>query len=68
MGDLIESGAFKSLDVQYTIINEAGASIYSCSEEARQEFPDLDPNVISAGAKLLFKKTSVVISSVYIYL
>ena len=27
---------------------ETGASIYSCSPEAKVEFPSLDPNVISA--------------------
>lgn len=37
------------LDVRYTIVNESGASIYSCSDEARKEFADLDPNIISAG-------------------
>jgi len=29
-------------DVRYMITNEAGASVYSASAEARQEFPDLD--------------------------
>jgi len=28
--------------VMYTIVNEAGASVYSASELARQEFPDLE--------------------------
>ncbi|MDQ7066201.1 MAG: Tex family protein, partial [candidate division KSB1 bacterium] len=28
--------------VQYTIVNEAGASVYSASPLAREEFPDLD--------------------------
>ncbi len=30
-----------NLDVQYTIVSEAGASVYSASELARAEFPDL---------------------------
>ncbi|MBM7623881.1 Tex family protein [Sporohalobacter salinus] len=30
------------LDVQYVIVNEAGASIYSASEVAQNEFPNLD--------------------------
>ena len=30
------------LDVKYTIVDEAGASVYSASETAREEFPDLD--------------------------
>lgn len=29
-------------------MSEQGASIYSCSPEAKQEFPKLDPNLISA--------------------
>ncbi|MFR7698407.1 MAG: RNA-binding transcriptional accessory protein, partial [Lacticaseibacillus paracasei] len=28
-------------DVFYVIVNEAGASVYSASQEARDEFPDL---------------------------
>lgn len=30
-----------NLPVSYVIVNEAGASVYSASEEARREFPDL---------------------------
>ena len=30
-----------SLDVKYTLVSEAGASVYSASENARSEFPDL---------------------------
>ncbi|XP_034186652.2 S1 RNA-binding domain-containing protein 1 [Osmia lignaria lignaria] len=45
---LIKSKAFGSLDVLYTIVDETGASIYSCNAEAKSEFPDLDTNVISA--------------------
>ncbi|XP_051163187.1 S1 RNA-binding domain-containing protein 1 isoform X2 [Leptopilina boulardi] len=48
LSDLIKSKAFGHLEVSFTIINEAGASIYSCSEEAKKEFPDMDPNLISA--------------------
>lgn len=33
---------------KYSIINERGASIYSCSDEATTEFPKLDPNLRSA--------------------
>ncbi len=32
----------KGLDVEYTIVNEAGASVYSASKMAQKEFPDLD--------------------------
>lgn len=45
---LIQSKMFGSLDVTYTIVDEAGASIYSCNSEAKSEFPDLDPNLVSA--------------------
>lgn len=32
----------EALDVKYTIVSEAGASVYSASKLARDEFPDLD--------------------------
>ena len=50
LANLIKSKTFAPLNVSYTIINEAGASIYSCSEEAKKEFPNLDPNLISAAS------------------
>ncbi|HML36410.1 MAG TPA: Tex-like N-terminal domain-containing protein, partial [Bacillota bacterium] len=31
-----------NLDVSYTIVNEAGASVYSASKVATEEYPDLD--------------------------
>lgn len=48
LSKLIEDKAFEPVDVSYTIVDESGASIYSCSSEAKSEFPDLDPNIISA--------------------
>lgn len=42
-------------DLQYTIVNEAGASIYSASPIAREEFPDYDATIrgtISIGRRL----------------
>ena len=36
------------LELVYTIVNEAGASVYSASEEARREFPGLDVSERSA--------------------
>jgi uncharacterized protein len=56
-----ETEAFvKNLDlgnqVQIVMVNESGASIYSASEVARQEFPDLDLTVrgsISIGRRLM---------------
>src|SRR5699024_6953757 len=38
----------KNLDVQYIIVNEAGASVYSASELAREEFPNLEVEERSA--------------------
>ena len=35
-------------DFKYIIVNEAGASVYSASEEAIREFPDLDVSVRGA--------------------
>ncbi|MBN2153306.1 MAG: RNA-binding transcriptional accessory protein [Candidatus Lokiarchaeota archaeon] len=34
--------------IEYTIVSEAGASVYSASDIAREEFPDLDVNIRSA--------------------
>ncbi len=34
--------------IEYTIVNESGASVYSASDIAREEFPDLDVNIRSA--------------------
>ncbi|RZF41438.1 hypothetical protein LSTR_LSTR000152 [Laodelphax striatellus] len=48
LSHLISIGWFKPIDVKYTIVDETGASIYSCSPEAAKEFPDMDPNLISA--------------------
>lgn len=42
-------------DLQYTIVNEAGASIYSTSTVAREEFPNFDATIrgtISIGRRL----------------
>ena len=47
---------FKETNVQVFSVNEAGASIYSASEIARDEFPDLDLTVrgaISIGRRLI---------------
>ncbi|MEJ8778898.1 Tex family protein [Pseudogracilibacillus sp. ICA-222130] len=37
-----------NLDIPYIIVNEAGASVYSASELAREEFPDLEVEERSA--------------------
>ena len=44
----VKSGTFHPHKVQYVIVDERGASIYSCTEIARKEFPKLDTNLISA--------------------
>ncbi|MDG1476137.1 MAG: Tex family protein [Vicingaceae bacterium] len=49
-------GLFKGIDIQVFSVNEAGASIYSASEIARDEFPDIDLTVrgaISIGRRLI---------------
>ncbi len=38
------------LDIPYIIVNEAGASVYSASELAREEFPDLEVEERSAAS------------------
>lgn len=35
-------------DIKRLVVNEAGASVYSADEIAREEFPDLDPTIRSA--------------------
>ncbi|WP_339217120.1 Tex family protein [Ornithinibacillus sp. FSL M8-0202] len=39
-----------NLDIPYIIVNEAGASVYSASELAREEFPDLQVEERSAAS------------------
>ena len=42
-------------DVRYTVVDESGASVYSASDIAREEFPDLDLTIrgaISMGRRL----------------
>lgn len=53
--NLIRRIHFKE-DVQVFVVNEAGASIYSASPEAREEFPDYDVTVrgaVSIGRRLM---------------
>ena len=45
-----------NLDVEYAIVSEAGASVWSAQEEARKEFPDLqveERSAVSIGRRLL---------------
>ncbi|XP_057313558.1 S1 RNA-binding domain-containing protein 1-like isoform X1 [Hydractinia symbiolongicarpus] len=48
ISDMIKDGCFTPLNVSYSIVDESGASIYSVTKEAKIEFPELDPNLISA--------------------
>ena len=51
VAELIKGG----MDVEYTIVSEAGASVYSASKLARREFPDLDVSIrgaISIGRRI----------------
>ncbi len=44
--DVIKENSLK--DVKRLVVNEAGASVYSTMDIAREEFPDLDPTIRSA--------------------
>ena len=46
VGDLLK--AHRDLQVQKVMVNEAGASVYSASEFAAKEFPDLDVTIRGA--------------------
>ena len=46
VGDVLKS--HKDLNVQKVMVNEAGASVYSASEFAAKEFPDLDVTIRGA--------------------
>ena len=46
--EAIVADIIKDLDVQYVIVNEAGASVYSASELATEEFPDYNVGERSA--------------------
>lgn len=47
VADVIQNN---ELDIPYIIVNEAGASVYSASELAREEFPDLQVEERSAAS------------------
>ncbi|MBU2040080.1 MAG: RNA-binding transcriptional accessory protein [Gammaproteobacteria bacterium] len=46
VGDMLKK--FKATQVQKVMVNEAGASVYSASELAAKEFPDLDVTIRGA--------------------
>ncbi|XP_053696973.1 uncharacterized protein YdcI [Sabethes cyaneus] len=45
---MLEEGILDKRWIRYCIVPEQGASIYSCSEIAKKEFPKMDVNLISA--------------------
>jgi len=46
---MFHAGVLDSRIIRYSIVNENGASIYSCSDVAAKEFPKMDTNERSAG-------------------
>ncbi|EDW38811.1 GL13731 [Drosophila persimilis] len=46
--DLFHAGILDSRSIRYSIVNENGASVYSCSDVASKEFPTMDTNERSA--------------------
>ncbi|CAL1528427.1 unnamed protein product [Lymnaea stagnalis] len=48
ISNMIKYGSFKPHSVVYCIVDECGASIYSVSDEAKKEMPDLDPTLRGA--------------------
>ncbi|XP_074000182.1 S1 RNA-binding domain-containing protein 1 isoform X2 [Rhodnius prolixus] len=48
VGLLLKNLTEQGVIVPYTIVSEQGVSIYSCSEEAVKEYPDLSPKMIGA--------------------
>uniref|UniRef100_A0A1A9Z3R6 S1 motif domain-containing protein n=1 Tax=Glossina pallidipes TaxID=7398 RepID=A0A1A9Z3R6_GLOPL len=48
LSKLFEIGILDDGEVRYSIVSEQGASIYSCSDIAKREFPRMDTNHISA--------------------
>ncbi|KAL7730237.1 hypothetical protein ACLKA6_016506 [Drosophila palustris] len=48
LSSLFQAGILDGQSIRYSIVNENGASIYSCSSVATKEFPNMDRNEISA--------------------
>ncbi|KAH8243344.1 hypothetical protein KR032_006618 [Drosophila birchii] len=46
--DMFNAGILDSRSIRYSIVNENGASVYSCSDVATKEFPNMDTNERSA--------------------
>ncbi|KAI8045641.1 hypothetical protein M5D96_001824 [Drosophila gunungcola] len=52
---MFHSGILDSRSIRYSIVNENGASVYSCSDVATKEFPKMDTNERSAGLQLILQ-------------
>lgn len=50
-----------------SIVDEGGASIYSVSDEAQKELPDLDPTLRGAGMLLCVFDSALFYIFIYIY-
>ncbi|XP_059162177.1 S1 RNA-binding domain-containing protein 1-like [Physella acuta] len=48
ISSIIKQQNLKPFSIVYCIVDECGASIYSISDEAKKEFPDLDPTLRGA--------------------
>ncbi|EDV54119.2 uncharacterized protein LOC6555134 [Drosophila erecta] len=46
--DMFHAGVLDGRSIRYSIVNENGASVYSCSDVAAKEFPEMDTNERSA--------------------
>lgn len=60
--ELNQKKTFAPVDVSYTIVDESGASVYSCSPEALTEFPELDNLIVSSSEchNMLYPNSSLV--------
>lgn len=54
--------------VKYSIVTEQGASIYSCGDIAKKEFPDLDVNLISAGKYIYIYRIIKALKHILMYI
>uniref|UniRef100_A0A915C734 YqgF/RNase H-like domain-containing protein n=1 Tax=Parascaris univalens TaxID=6257 RepID=A0A915C734_PARUN len=52
VASLIKRNAFSPVSASFCVISECGASIYSATELAAAELPDLDINIRSAGSSV----------------
>lgn len=53
ISEMMQQKILDANSTKYCIVSECGASVYSCSDVAKNEFPNLDVNLISAGTGCL---------------